>query len=782
MKINNFLIILLIIFYLIPVDSFAQKDSTRAILKINVYDEHSTPLSQVQIVNELDKRVLLTNSLGYVVSKIHLSPTIRLHFSKFGYQNLDTLINTNYSFDTISISVNLYPKAFTSKEVVITATRTEKELQNVPIPISTIHIDDIKPIAIYNLGEILNELTSLPIIEDYRSGSGVQLQGLNPDFTLLLINGEPIGYRTGEVFDISQFSIGNVSRIEIVRGPNSSIYGSNALAGVINIITEEIDKSTDLSITGKFGSNSTYSLFSNLKNAFIPGILSSSLYYNFSHTDGYKLIPNSVGKTVPEMSGHTFHGETFWNVSEKSRFKLSLRGNFATEKNYYSTTSSSQNDTIFSLNKVNDINASVVFRNIVSQWVNYEFRSYYSYFSTNTNDRYSRNNSLFDQYFFSQNLFKLELQSNYLLSTTNYLTFGGGYQTEGAKSSRIVEGMQRNYQFYFYLQDDIYPIDKLNLIASFRFDRHSEYPSQISPRIAVAYEFVPELILKGSIGTGFKAPTFEELYLDWTNPMAGYSVFGITYAAKGIAKFKEQGQIAELLISPDSIPTLKPEKSISFDFGGNLRLVDFLFFKINLFRNNVSNLIDFLPIAIKTNGQRLHTYQNINRIFTQGIESSLELSFMKYFKINLSYQYLETGDLDIIEKIKNKQIFKRDENGFDRAVELSEYGGLFHRPKHSGIIRFTYHNTNIGLYSSVHFSVKSKYGYKDINGNAILDDSREYGPGYGMVNFNISKSIAGLFSVSLAINNVFDKKDIRFLASNPGRTFTISVSFNYVQQ
>lgn len=777
MKINSLLVILLV-----PLVSFAQQNITSIILKISVYDERLTPLPQVQIVNESDKRILLTNSLGYVIIKIPLSSTIKLHFSKPGYRNLDTLINANYSLDTINVFVNLSPKDFTSKEVVVTATRTEKELQNIPIPISTIHIDDMKPIAIYNLGEILSELTSLPLIEDYRSGSGVQLQGLNPDFTLLLINGEPIGYRTGEVFDISQFSIGNASRIEIVRGPNSSIYGSNALAGVINIITEETDKSTDLSITGKYGSNSTYNLYSNLKNAFIPGTLSSSLYYNFSQTDGYKLIPNSVGKTVPEILDHTFHEEIFWNVSEKSRFKASIRGNFSTEKNNYLTSSSSQNDTIFSLNRVNDINASIVFRNIVNQSMNYEFRSYYSYFSTNTNDKYLKNNNLFDQYLFSQNLFKAEFQSNYLISSFNYLTFGGGYQTEGAKSSRIVEGMQRNYQFYFYIQDDFYPLDKLNLIASFRFDRHSEYPSQLSPRIAVAYEIIPELTLRGSIGTGFKAPTFEELYLDWTNPMAGYSVFGITYAAKGIAKFQEQGQIAELLISPDSIPTLKPEKSISFDFGGNFQLTDFLFFKINLFRNNVSNLIDFLPIAIKTNGQRLHTYQNINRIFTQGFESSLEFSFLKYYKINLSYQYLETGDLEVIKKIENNQIFKRDENGFDRAVELSEYGGLFHRPRHSGIMRFTYHNNDIGLYYSIRFSVKSRYGYKDINGNAILDDSREYAPGYGMVNFNISKSIAGLFSVNFAINNVFDKKDVRLLASNPGRTFTISVSFNYVQQ
>ncbi len=762
--------------------SFAQKNLGNITLKINVYDEQATPLPQVQIVNELDNRILLTNSLGYVVAKIPFSNTIKFRFNKLGYRNLDTIISLNYLADTFKISVAMFSKDFISKEVVITATRTEKELQNIPIPITTIHLEDIKPISLYNLGEILSELTSLPLIEDYRTGSGVQIQGLNPDFTLLLINGEPIGYRTGEVFDISQFSIGNANRIEIVRGPNSSIYGSNALAGVVNIITEETDKTTDLSIAGKYGSNSTYNLFSNIKNALIPGILSSSLYYNFSQTDGYKLIPNSVGKTVPEIASHTFQGETYWNVTEKSRFKLSIRGKFANERNNYSTTSPSQSDTILSINNVKDINSAITYRNIVNQSFNYEFRSYYSYFSTNTNDKFVKNNNPFDQYYFSQNLLKFELQSNYLVSITNYFTVGGGYQTESAQSIRIVDGQKRNHQYYFYLQDDFYPFDKLNLIASFRFDRHSDYPSQISPRFAVAYEIIPELAIKGSIGTGFKAPTFEELYLDWSNPMAGYSVFGVTYVAKGIAKFQEQGQIAELLISPDSIPTLKPEKSVSFDFGGNFRFEDFLFLKLNIFRNYISNLIDFLPVAIKTNGQRLHTYRNINRIFTQGLESSLEFNFLRYLKLNISYQYLETGDIDIIDKIKSKKIFKRDESGFDRAVELSEYGGLFYRPKHSGNIRLAYNNTNIGLYASIRLSIFDKYGYKDMNGNAILDDSREYVPGYGMVNFSISKSIAKLFSINLAVNNIFDKKDIRLLSTNPGRTFTLSVSFNYVQQ
>ncbi|MCX7879275.1 MAG: TonB-dependent receptor [Ignavibacteria bacterium] len=775
--------IFLLLFVLsISYSSFSQKIETTSFLKIIVVDENSAPIPQTQIYLDTIKNIFLTNSLGLTIIQIPRYSSLKMQFKKIGYNTLDTVVSIDQNLDTNSFFVKLSPKNFKSKEVVVTATRTDKELQNHPMPVRTILIEEIKPISTFSLGEILKEFTSLMVIDDYTPGSGVQVQGLDPDYTLILINGEPLGNRTGEVFDISSFFIGNLSKIEIVRGPHSSIYGSNALAGVINIITEEPNKPTDFTISGRYGSHSTYNIYSNLKKVLLSGILSTSIYYNFWRTSGYKLNPNSVGKTVPDINQHTLHTEGFWNITNNSRLKISFRSNFETEQNQYLTKTSTQSDTIKTKNDVKDINTSILYKNIVNKYLNYEFRTYHSFFSSNTKDHYLKNGDLFDSYFFEQNLHKIEFQANFLPFAANYVTFGAGFQTETAKSLSIAEGSRLNTQFYLYLQDDFYPYNNLNIITSLRFDRHSNYPPQFSPKLAVSYELIPEVTLRGSFGTGFKAPTFEELYLDWTLSRVGYSVFGVAYVPKGIAKLKEQGQIAEFLISPDSIPTLKPEKSVSFDFGWNIRLSDILFTKINFFRNNVTNLIDFVPIAIKTNAQRVHTYRNINRIFTQGLELTLEVNFLKYFRFSTSYQYLETGDLDVINRIKSKKEFKRDQNGFDRPVLLSEYGGLFLRPRNSGIFRMTYNNESLGLNTSITLNLKSSYGYRDINGNNILDDNLEYAPGYAILNFHLYKTIFDKFSVNFTINNILDKKDRRMLSPTPGRTFSFTINYNYVQQ
>lgn len=742
-------------------------------------DESNQPLPNVQVNVYPKSDIYLSSPKGLVHIRTNYDTTKRITATKVGFFKVDTTIYLYPNVDSFFIDLKLMSLQYRYTEVVITATRTEKELLSIPIPMTTVYFSEAKKIAIRNLDEVLSEFTSLPLVDDH--GRGVQLQGLDPDYTLVLINGEPVINRTGGIFDISRFYLGNINKIEIVRGPNSSIYGSNALAGVINILTTEPINPFELTASGKLSSFNSFDLAINFAQIPFPELFSYSLYYNFSSTDGYKLDPSSFGKTIPKIRNHTFQGESFLNITPRSKIKFSLRGSVEDELNNYLSISNSV-DTISSFNRVHDFNISLNYRNTISSKFNYEYRIYGSYFATRTEDRKIATNEFFDQYQFSQKLFKNEFQGNYVISKNNYFTFGLGYQTEEANSFRIESGKQTNSQLYLYLQDDYSPFDRLNILTSLRVNKHSDYSTQINPKLALSYSITKELIFRTSIGTGFKAPSFEELYLDWTNPMAGYSVFGAMNAIEGIKRLQNNGQIISLLIPFDSFPSLYPEKTLSFDIGGNFRIDDKIYIKLNFFRNNVSNLIDFLPIAFKTNGLRVHTYQNINKIFTQGIELVSEILIFEYFKLSVSYQFLQTGDVNVISKIKEKKIFKRDANGFDRAVQLSEYGGLFHRPTHSGNIRISYNNEHLGIYSSLRINLKDKYGYRDVNGNEILDDKVEYAPGYAIFNLNFNKSISKVISLNFAINNIFDKKDIRFLAANPGRTFSFAINFNFFKE
>jgi outer membrane receptor for ferrienterochelin and colicins len=768
---NKFLINIYVILLL---STFETLSKEKINLFINVYDLNNAPIPNCRIVASEPKQVAFTNKNGQAILHISPSSSIKLSLEKLFYNPLDTIIILNPNLDTILINLVLKEKEFHSREVVVTATRTDKELLSISLPISTYSKNELKLVNAKKLDEMLLELTDIPLVDDH--GRGIQLQGLDPDYTLLLVNGEPMVNRTGGILDISRISVGNVNRIEIVKGPSSSIYGSNALAGVVNIITSEPENEFEASVFSKYASHNSIDLIGEYKQIIFEDKFSFTLFAHRFTTDGYSIIPNPVGKTVPELTNHTFQLESFLNLTQRSKIRFSLRANFESEDNKYLA----KEDTIDSKNNVSEISSYLFYRNTLSEKFNYEFRTYFSNFETHTTDKYTTYASLFDEYKFSQNILKIELQTNYLFTKTQYLTVGAGFWTEQAKSLRIAGGKERTKQLYLYLQDDINLSDKLNLIGSFRIDDHSEYSVQFNPKVSASYKITPNLVIRGSIGTGFKAPNFEELYLDWTNPMAGYSVFGRTYIIEGLKKLQETGQIATLLLSPDSLPSLEPEKSVSFDLGGNFS-TDNLFIKINIFRNNVSNLIDFLPVANKTNGQRLHTYQNLVKIFTQGIELMFEYTLMNNLKLNLSYQYLVTGDINVINKIKENKIFKRDIYGNDLPVKLSDYGGLFHRPQHSANIRISHYNEKLKLFSSIRANIKSKYGYKDINGNMILDDEREYAPGYAIFNWNISKEVFDKVNLTFGINNVFDKKDVRFLASNPGRTFYISLNFNYVK-
>ena len=149
--------------------------------------------------------------------------------------------------------------------------------------------------------------------------------------------------------------------------------------------------------------------------------------------------------------------------------------------------------------------------------------------------------------FFDQKLFRSEVRSNYTLRDYLKFTAGIGFQNDGLERTFFDEKVSFNSQ-YIFLQSDIHLNEKLNLILGGRFDNHSEYKNQFSPKIAVNYKSDSNLSVKGSIGYGFKAPAFRQLYFDFTNSSVGYTVLGYNVAIEKLDKLQEQGQILDIVI------------------------------------------------------------------------------------------------------------------------------------------------------------------------------------------------------------------------------------------
>ena len=124
--------------------------------------------------------------------------------------------------------------------VVVTATRTAELLEDVAVPTTVVDARDAEADGRLRLTDLLADVPGLTITSDF--GAGVQVQGLDPAYTLILIDGEPVIGRDAGVLDLKRLSVSGLDRVEIVRGPSSSLYGSDALAGVVNLVTRPPDR------------------------------------------------------------------------------------------------------------------------------------------------------------------------------------------------------------------------------------------------------------------------------------------------------------------------------------------------------------------------------------------------------------------------------------------------------------------------------------------------------------------------------------------------------------
>lgn len=318
----------------------------------------------------------------------------------------------------------------------------------------------------------------------------------------------------------------------------------------------------------------------------------------------------------------------------------------------------------------------------------------------------------------------------------------------------------------------------LDFVAGTRFDWHSEYASKLSPKFSALIKPFKFLKVRTSFGSGFKAPTLQQLYLDFSNPQVGYSVFGSSNITESFRRLQQEGQVQKVLIDPSDLSKIEAESSTAFNLGVDITPLDFINVSVNLFRNNVKDLIETIPIAVKTNGQSVYTYFNLNKIYTQGLESEVTISPIEHFIFSISYQYLETVDEEVLEQIRNGEISKVGANGRIRPVQESEYGGLYNRSKHSGTIKINYQNDELGFSAGLRGIIRSKYGFGDTNGNSILDDKSEYVPGYAIWNLTLSKQIGNYFTLLFGMENLLDKTNPEFIPSLPGRIIYGGIQFS----
>lgn len=672
----------------------------------------------------------------------------------------------SYSKSNAQLSFNKDSLALYSDTIFVTANKSERQVRNISVPISIINAKTIIQSGNTRLSDVLREQTGIMLTSGF--GTGVQLQGLNPDYTIILIDGEPLIGRTAGVLDLNRIAVGNIKKIEIVKGPSSSLYGSEAMAGVINIIT---DKSSNNSISTNIRYGSYNTTDGNIAIAKKMNKIQSQTFYNYYSTDGFSVRPNSNKRFITPISRSTFTQNLKYNISEKT----SIDGNFRyNQERIKSIIAVANNGTTIYSNgneKNNDVNGSIVLNHQFNTRLKTKLNTYYTQFES-SQDLLTLSGSPYND-FFKQSFKRVENQTEWKLNKYINSTFGLGWVGEQVNSTRYdnVDSAKNNDIKYIYNQWEWNNGKKIVFNAGFRFDDNKNYASALSPKLSFLYKLNSKIRFKLSAGRGFKAPDFRQLYLNFTNAAAGgYSVFGAVEAQKVINKLNALGQIGNLYSNYYQLKKLEPEYATGIHFSAEWEPNYNNELQIQFFRNDINNLIDVQQVGNYASGSQIYSYLNIKNAFTTGFEIEAKQKYTTNWSSSIGYQFLITGDKDQIAKIKSGTVYTKNADGTSRLLLLSDYVGLPNTSKHRIQAKLNYDN-NKGFFANLRCIYRSKWAVTNNNGNEVFDNGDLFGKGYFTLNYSMGKQFKNGFTLQAGSDNINNYIDGLNLPNLAGRTF-----------
>lgn len=492
-------------------------------------------------------------------------------------------------------------------EVVVTATKVEELLEETTSNVTVIRAEEIRKMNVNFVPDVLRQVNGVSVVQNGGEGklTSVFLRGGSPTGTLVLIDGVKVNSPTAGVFDFSSVSVDDIERIEVVEGPQSTIYGSEAMAGVINIITKKGEGKPKAEITvegGSFGTYKTTATASGSVKTFNYRVTASyfdtegiSAARNGTERDGYKNAFSSwkFGVKPSENSEVEVFGNYYYDRSQLDDF------DFATRQPIDSTTFV-QSGWHFMLSGraklyLMDKWEQVLTLSSFEDWV--KFRD--SNVAFNNADVLNRR-------------YLADWQNNFYLSNAVTLTGGLEYRQERGENRGNYSDTIDNKAVYFNSKVKTLG-DNLVLNAGLRYDRHETAGSKVTYRVGAAYTLKEAgLIFKSSYGTGFRAPSLDELF---------FPFFGNV--------------------------SLKPEESKAFEAGLEKRfLSDRLSVSFTYFIQNYRNLIQADPLTF--------TATNFAKAEIKGVETQSSFKVTDTVSVRAGYTNLDARDKETGQKLTRR--------------------------------------------------------------------------------------------------------------------------------
>jgi outer membrane receptor for ferrienterochelin and colicins len=576
------------------------------------------------------------------------------------------------------------PHLIVEEEIVVTATGEERVLSESPVPVLLIRSQDLREHGASDLGEALRRAPGLALdvsnFSDQFGGSGISLSGAEPRHTLVLIDGRPVAGDSAGVVDLGQIPADMIERVEIVEGPMSALYGSDAIGGVLNIITKGAADGASIGGHSSYGSlhKQTHGIEGTAGNGEVGGRFN----INYQYFDGaaderwLKWTTSDPGPYARYLvpPSHQIGGQGSFDIS-KGRFRLGL----SALANHQQTRAESADlypepvGTLLYSDPRSQTrfvgNARVAFQLSRVRFVDLDiggtlFRSSSEHEQQNGPD-FRRRNAL-------DHLFQMRLRA--ALDIEELLLLQGGvelyrqdlnvesqrYAGAGLEPELIAELPARTvHRVEPYLHIDWFATSWLELLAGFRGAIHQTFGFQAIPSLSLNFKPWRFTRIRLSAGRGYRAPDLKELYYEFDHSHLGYMVLG-----------NEE---------------LEAERS----WGTNLsieqrRLGGALTVRLGGFLNYFEELIELrLDPSASEAGLVVYRYNNLGRALTVGGQLFMLLD-LRYLEASGTYRYLFSRDLE-------------------RGSELIS------RPQHSGSISVVGKIPKIKLRFGASLSGKSSY-------------------------------------------------------------------------
>jgi len=480
-------------------------------------------------------------------------------------------------------------------EVVVTATKTERKPQDVTQSVTVITADQIDKSGASNVAEAINKTAGVMVTDQGPLGSlqAVTIRGSSYQQVLVLLDGKRLNSASAGGYDLSELPVplDAIERIEIVRGPGSALYGSDAVGGVVNIITKKPSKPVTI-LSGAVGERNYAS--DSIYHSGRDGNTYYALSYGKEHSGGYSFT-SDAGDTINHNNADQY------NVGMKLGYDIDATSSIEATSDYIEKWIGVSGSRMFPSPNANQTNRDTVtgmqYKQRLSKTVDFNIRVYQSderlHFenpdvSVYTSDRSMTSGS--------------EAQVNWIMNSFSVVTIGAEGRYDSMVDSSAGTHMARISSAY--IQDEMSMGDSFILVLGGRNDVHSSFGSEWSPKASARYLYAGSgTILRASYGKSFRAPTLNDLY------------FTDSY-----------GDIGN--------PNLQPEHAEEYEGGIEQSLGTGNSLKFTAFNRRISDLIIWQPLP---SNPFAFTPKNLGRARVTGTETELHFVASQYFSGNLSY-------------------------------------------------------------------------------------------------------------------------------------------------